>query len=49
MDQRPASFSRGPDRGRWLMVAALILLGIALYFWFAPSSPPAAPPGAEAE
>ena len=27
------------------MVAMLILVGIALYFWFAPSSPPAAPPG----
>ena len=43
MDERSA-VSRGPDRGRWLMVAALILLGIALYFWFAPSSRPAAPP-----
>jgi hypothetical protein len=35
--------------GRWLLVAMLILVGIALYFWFAPSSPPAAPPGAAAE
>ncbi|HWB43596.1 MAG TPA: hypothetical protein VG500_20215 [Gemmatimonadales bacterium] len=48
MDERPTP-SRGPDRGRWLMVAALILLGIALYFWFAPSSQPAAPPTAELE
>jgi hypothetical protein len=48
MDERPAP-ARGPDRGRWLMVAALILLGIALYFWFAPSSRPAAPPTAELE
>jgi hypothetical protein len=31
------------------MVAALILLGIALYFWFAPSSRPAAPPTVELE
>jgi hypothetical protein len=31
------------------MVAALILLGIALYFWFAPSSRPAAPPTTELE
>jgi len=31
------------------MVAMLILVGIALYFWFAPSSPPAAPPGVVAE
>jgi hypothetical protein len=49
MDDRPSSHSRGPDRGRWLMVAALILVGIALYFWFAPSSRPAAPPAAELE
>jgi hypothetical protein len=31
------------------MVAVLILLGIALYFWFAPSSPPASPPAVETE
>jgi len=31
------------------MVAMLILVGIALYFWFAPSSPPAAPPGVVTE
>ena len=49
MNERPAPVTRGPDRGRWLMVAALVLLGIALYFWFAPSSQPAAPPAAEAE
>jgi hypothetical protein len=35
--------------GRWAAVALLILIGIALYFWFAPSSPPAAPPGAVSE
>jgi hypothetical protein len=28
------------------MVAVLILLGLALYFWFAPSSQPAAAPAA---
>jgi hypothetical protein len=49
MDDRSAPLSRGPDRGRWLMVAALILLGVALYFWFAPSSPSAAPPALEVE
>ena len=49
MDDRSTPLSRGPDRGRWLMVAALILLGVALYFWFAPSSRPAAPPAAEVE
>jgi hypothetical protein len=31
------------------MVAMLILVGLALYFWFAPSSPPAAPPEVVAE
>lgn len=45
-DVRPGS--RGPEMGRWLMVAALILAGLVLYFWFAPSSRPVAPPaGAE--
>ncbi|MGH7525728.1 MAG: hypothetical protein ACREMX_03395 [Gemmatimonadales bacterium] len=36
--------ARGPDLGRWLLVAALILIGIFLYFWFAPSSRPVAAP-----
>jgi multidrug efflux pump subunit AcrA (membrane-fusion protein) len=36
-------------RPRWLIVAVLVLLGIALYFWFAPSSQPAAPPAVETE
>ena len=49
MNERPAPVSRGLDWGRWLMVAVLILLGIGLYFWFAPSSPPAAPPEVETE
>jgi hypothetical protein len=35
--------------GRWYMVAVLILAGIALYFWFAPSSRPVAPPAGAAE
>ncbi len=48
MDERSA-FSRGPDRGRWLMVAILILAGVGLYFWFARSNTPAAPPAAESE
>jgi hypothetical protein len=47
MDERPTP-SRGPV-GRWLAVAVLILAGIALYFVFAPSSPPPAPPGVESE
>jgi len=49
MNERPAPISRGPGWGRWLTVAVLILLGIALYFWFAPSSPPVAPPAVETE
>jgi hypothetical protein len=48
MNERPLP-SRGPEVGRWVAVAVLILVGIALYFWFAPSSPPAAPPVAESE
>ena len=48
MNERPAP-SRGPEVGRWVTVAVLILVGIALYFWFAPSIPPAAPPGVLAE
>ena len=48
MNERLAT-SRGPDRGRWLMVAVLVLLGVGLYFWFAPRSRPAAPPAAETE
>jgi hypothetical protein len=51
MNERPTPVPvpRGPDWGRWLMVAVLVLLGIGLYFRFAPSSPPAAPPAADAE
>jgi hypothetical protein len=48
MNERPVP-SRGPEMGRWAAVALLILIGIALYFWFAPSSPPAAPPAVGSE
>jgi hypothetical protein len=48
MNERPTP-SRRPEVGRWLMVALLILAGIALYFVFAPSSRPAAPPAVESE
>jgi hypothetical protein len=41
-DERPPA--RGPELGRWLIIAALILGGIALYFWLAPSTQPVAPP-----
>ncbi len=49
MNEQPVLPARGPDRGRWALVAVLIILGIVLYFRFAPSSRPAAPPAAEAE
>ena len=32
--------ARGPDLGRWLVVAALLLIGVALYFVYAPGSEP---------
>jgi hypothetical protein len=48
MNERPVP-SRGPELRRWVLVAMLILIGIALYFWFAPSSPPAAPSGMAGE
>jgi hypothetical protein len=38
------SAQRGPEMGRWIAVAVLILAGLALFFWFAPSSRPVAPP-----
>ncbi len=49
MNEPPAPIFRVPDRPLWLMVATLVLLGIALYFWFAPSSPPGAPAAVETE
>ena len=39
----PEPAVRGPQMGRWIMIAALILLGIALFFWYAPTTQPAAP------
>jgi hypothetical protein len=48
MNERPVP-ARGTEVGRWVLIAVLILAGIALYFRFAPSSPPAAPPSVEAE
>jgi hypothetical protein len=33
---------RGPELGRWLVVAMIIATGIGLYFWYAPSTQPAA-------
>jgi len=42
----PEPASRGPQMGRWITIAALILLGIALSFWYGPTTEPAAPPTA---
>jgi len=33
---------RGPELGRWLVVAIVIVAGIGLYFWYAPRTQPAA-------
>ena len=38
-----------PPLGRWLLVAALILAGIVLYFLYAPATEPPAPPAAREE
>ena len=38
---------RGPELGRWMFVAALLLIGLGLYFAFAPSSEAPAPPPAQ--
>jgi hypothetical protein len=35
---------RGSELGRWLVIALLILLGIGLFFRFAPGTHPVAPP-----
>ena len=35
---------RGPELGRWIAVAALLLIGLALYFLYAPHTAPPAPP-----
>jgi hypothetical protein len=36
--------ARTPALGRWLLVAGLLLIGLALYFVYAPSSEAPAPP-----
>lgn len=43
-DERSAV--RGLELGRWLLVAALLLIGLALFFIYAPGSEPPAPPAA---
>jgi len=46
-EERPSA--RGPELGRWLFVGALLLIGLVLYFIYAPSSTPPAPPAAHEE
>ena len=40
---------RGPELGRWLFVGALLLIGLVLYFLYAPGSTPPAPPAPREE
>jgi hypothetical protein len=37
----------GSELIRWLVVAALIIAGIGLFFYFAPSTKPVMPPSVE--
>jgi len=38
---------RGSELIRWLVVAVLIIVGIGLFFYFAPASRPVVPPSVE--
>jgi hypothetical protein len=38
------SVIRGPGMGRWLAVTAVLLIGLALYFAYAPRTDPPARP-----
>ena len=46
MTERPAA-SGGTRVGRWLLVFALLVLGIALYFAYAARTPAVAPPAVQ--
>jgi multidrug efflux pump subunit AcrA (membrane-fusion protein) len=37
----------GSELVRWMVIGVVILAGIGLYFYFAPSSRPAVPPSVE--
>jgi hypothetical protein len=37
----------GSELIRWLIIAAVIIAGLGLYFYFAPSTEPAVPPSVE--
>lgn len=36
--------ARGQELGRWVFVVVLLLVGVALFFVYAPGSEPPAPP-----
>jgi len=38
------SATRGPDMGRWVLVGVLLVVGLVLFFIYAPASNPPAPP-----
>jgi multidrug efflux pump subunit AcrA (membrane-fusion protein) len=46
MDDERLEFS-GSELLRWMIVAAIIIAGIGLFFYFAPSTKPAVPPSVE--
>lgn len=46
MTDRPPS-AGGARVGRWILIFALILIGIGLYFAYATRTPAVAPPAAE--
>ena len=37
----------GSELVRWMIVAAIVIVGIALFFYFAPSTKPAVPPSVQ--
>jgi hypothetical protein len=37
----------GSELARWIVVALIIIAGIGLFFYFAPSSKPAVPPSVQ--
>ena len=46
MDQDRTTLT-GSELIRWLVLAALIVAGIALFFYFAPSTQPVVPPSVQ--
>jgi hypothetical protein len=46
MDDEKGELS-GSELARWIIVAIVILAGIGLFFYFAPTSKPAVPPSVQ--